>query len=234
MADSAANPDEYTNLWKELYANQTTSWHLTEKNPTLVKYENRLLEGRKDGKMTILVPFCGKSVDMKHFYLAGHTVFGIDCCIEAIIGFFQEQELEYDKVPMSNGKDYYYATKDRRLILLHTNFYTLDDEMINGKIDAVWDRGGFVAIDGVEQELYIKTIRKLMADDFRYLLLVVEYDKSQLNSFPYPQPEEKVRKFYDWATVEKLASWPMSEKRSPRLSKLDVNEAAYLITPKKN
>lgn len=77
--------------------------------------------------MTILFPFCGKVVDMKNYYLDGHTVFGIDCCIDPILDFFKEHQLSYDRVLMSNGKDYYYATKDRRLIIFHTNFYALDE-----------------------------------------------------------------------------------------------------------
>ena len=77
--------------------------------------------------MTILFPFCGKNVDMKAYYDAGHTVFGIDCSIDAIMDFFKEQELEYDKLLMSNEKDYYYATKDRKLRILNTNFYSLDE-----------------------------------------------------------------------------------------------------------
>lgn len=108
-------------------------------------------------------------------------------------------------------------------------------EMINGKIDAVWDRGGFVAVDGVEQEMYIKSIRRLLADDFRYLLLVVDYDKSKWNSIPFPQSEEKIRKFYDWANVEKIAAWTVNSKRYQNLkdfTTLEVEEAVYLVTPK--
>ena len=109
--------------------------------------------------------------------------------------------------------------------------------MINGKIDCVWDRGGFVAVDGVEQEMYIKTIRKLLADDFRYLLLIVDYDKSQWDSIPFSQPEEKVRKFYDWAKVEKLGTWALAKESYPNMTTfltLKVKESVYLITSRKD
>ena len=33
MADSAVDLDEYTKLWKELWANKKTGWHLKERNP---------------------------------------------------------------------------------------------------------------------------------------------------------------------------------------------------------
>ena len=107
--------------------------------------------------------------------------------------------------------------------------------MINGKIDSVFDRGGFVAVDGVEQEMYINAIRKLLADDFRYLLSVVEYDKTKRYTMPFPQPEEKVRKFFDWGTVEKLDAWAIENRfHNPNNVALEIKEVVYLITPRKN
>lgn len=64
---------------------------------------------------------------MKHYYTEGHTVFGVECSKDGIMDFFEEQGLEYEEVQMSNGKDYYYSTKDRRLVIFNTNFYTLDE-----------------------------------------------------------------------------------------------------------
>ena len=33
MTDPGANLDEYTKMWKELWAKHQTGWHLTERNP---------------------------------------------------------------------------------------------------------------------------------------------------------------------------------------------------------
>ena len=75
--------------------------------------------------MTILFPFCGKAVDMAHYYRHGHTVIGVECSQEGIIEFFEEQQLDYDKV--ASNDDFLYATKDRKLIIFNTNFFTLDE-----------------------------------------------------------------------------------------------------------
>lgn len=87
-------------------------------------YDHKLLEGR-DGKMTILFPFCGKAVDMVYYYQNGHTVIGVECSQEGIIEFFEEQQLEYDKV--SKGNNFLYTTKDLKLVIFNTNFFTLDE-----------------------------------------------------------------------------------------------------------
>jgi len=228
------NADEFTKMWKELWSARDIAWHLSKRNPTLVKYEHLLMEGRD--KMTILFPFCGKVIDMAHYYKDGHTVFGVECSKDGIMDFFKEQGLEYEEIQMSNGKDFYYATKDKRLIILNTNFYTLDDELINGRINAVWDRGAFGTVTEVEQELYIKTMKKLLAADFRYLLLVTEYDQSKWDGVPFSQPEEKVKRFYDWANIEKLFSWTPEHVKLYQKhmnNPMEVKETTYLMTAKK-
>lgn len=52
------------------------------------------------------------------------------CSKDGIMDFFNEQQLDYEEIQMSNGKDYYYATKNRRLVIFNTNFYTLDEWVI--------------------------------------------------------------------------------------------------------
>lgn len=89
-------------------------------------YDHKLMDGR-DGPATILFPFCGKAIDMAYYYRNGHTVIGVECSKEGIVEFFDEQQLEYDRVLMSNGSDYFYATKDRKLIIFNTNFFRLDE-----------------------------------------------------------------------------------------------------------
>lgn len=111
--------------------------------------------------------------------------------------------------------------------------------MVNGKINVVWDRGALTVVDGVDQELYINKMRQLLADDFRYLLLVVEYDQSQWKSVPYSKSEELVRRLYGWANdVKKLRTWLPDHKRlyheHMKNPLMEVKETAYLITGKRD
>ena len=73
-----------------------------------------------------MFPFCGKVIDMKYFWEQGHQVYGIDCAPEAIQDFYAEQGIEYDTKTMDDGKSVCYSTKDGRMNLINTNFYTLD------------------------------------------------------------------------------------------------------------
>jgi len=90
----------------------------------LVKYQDLLLKGEKS--VRLMFPFCGKVIDMKYFWEQGHQVYGIDCAPEAIQDFYAEQGIEYDTKTMDDGKSVCYSTKDGRMNLINTNFYTLD------------------------------------------------------------------------------------------------------------
>lgn len=115
-------------------------------------------------------------------------------------------------------------------------FYFITSEMINGRVDSVWDRGAFGTITEIEQELYINTMKKLLASDFRYLLLVTEYDQAKWQGVPFSQPEEKVRKYYNWAEIERLFSWTPDHVKLYQKhmnNPMEVKETTYLMTPKK-
>lgn len=72
-----------------------------------------------------MFPFCGKVIDMKYFWEQGHQVFGIDCAPEAIKDFYSEQGIEYETKALDD-KSTCYSTKDGRMNLINTNFYTFD------------------------------------------------------------------------------------------------------------
>lgn len=113
--------------------------------------------------------------------------------------------------------------------------------MITKKLNSLCfseNSGALTAVDGVEQDLYIAKMRQLLADDFRYLLLVVEYDQSKWQSVPYSKPEKTVRRLYDWANVQMLRRWTPDHKRlyhdHMKNALLEVKETIYLMTPKRD
>lgn len=89
----------------------------------LEKYQDKLLNGRSSVKL--MFPFCGKVIDMKYFWENGHNVYGIDCAPEAIKDFYAEQKIEYDTKEVTPGTTLY-SSKDGRLNLFNSNFYTID------------------------------------------------------------------------------------------------------------
>jgi hypothetical protein len=59
-------------------------------------------------------------------------------------------------------------------------------------VEAVWDRGSFGTITYSEQVLYAQTIKRLLAPDFRYLLLVLEFDENIFKGPPFSVSKDRI------------------------------------------
>merc|ERR1712071_145075 len=141
----------------------------------------------------ILVPLCGKAVDMKWMYDSGHSVVGIEGVEEPIIQFFTEQNLEYRKEMVGNCPCY--STEDGRLKIFQSDLLLIDPEVV-GKFDGVWDRGSLVAIYQEDREKYAELLKKLLAESFSYLIATMVYDQSQFPGPPRSVPVEEITKMF--------------------------------------
>ena len=86
--------------------------------------------------------------------------------------------------------------------------------------------------------MYIQTIKRTLAPDFRYLLLVTEFDQSKFDGVPFSQPEEKVRRYYEeFCEVEKIFSWipqHLGLYQKHMKADVEVRETTYFMKPKKD
>ena len=78
-------------FWKNRWKNNQTGWHREEYNEMLVKHWPSLNIG---ANCNVLVPLCGKSLDMRWLAEQGHSVLGLELVEEAVHAFFQEQKLD--------------------------------------------------------------------------------------------------------------------------------------------
>jgi len=82
-------------IWEQKWQAKTTGWHMSNVNRFLFNHFDKIES--KSMPARVLVPLCGKTLDMKWFYDLGHHVVGIEGCDIPIIEFFKEQGLSYNK-----------------------------------------------------------------------------------------------------------------------------------------
>ncbi len=91
--------------WHDLWDQNVIPWHKTDVNPKLVKHLDAAIEatGKTDpSEIRILVPLCGKSVDLMYLYEKGFTVVGVEFNDTAARDFFTENKLAVDKSVVGN------------------------------------------------------------------------------------------------------------------------------------
>merc|ERR1712096_529266 len=85
--------EEVNQMWQSRWEEGRTGWHKEQVNPHLEEFFTHLVGGA-NGKR-VLVPMCGKSVDLKWLYDKGMNVLGVELVEMPIKEFFNENKMEY-------------------------------------------------------------------------------------------------------------------------------------------
>jgi len=138
----------------------------------------------------VLVPLCGKSLDM--VYLAGRAaaVVGVEFVEQAVREFFTEQGLE----PQVGAWPPVRYDADRYTLFAADMFQVTEKD--TGPIDAVFDRAALVALDAETRVRYAEHLRRLLPVGARMLLITFDYDQSQMGGPPFAVPEDEVEQLF--------------------------------------
>lgn len=195
--------DATLEFWKAKFWSQDKSpWHVKDVHHRLLEHRERFLG---DVPVRVLVPLCGKSVDLKWLYQAGHEVVGVEGSDKAIREFFDESGLELSVSPYCQNGGQIFQTTDKRLTIICGNFFTVSDPIYLNSFDCVWDRAALVAVEPQHRGKFADSVKRLAKEAFRYLIITTEYDESKVQGPPFSVTKQDIENLYgSWATVEQL------------------------------
>jgi thiopurine S-methyltransferase len=187
--------DHPISMWADHWSNGKSDWHEAGVNEHLQRHVKELLPPT-DSSSRVLVPLCGKSVDMAYLNAMGNEVWGVEGVHEPAAEFFASQKLHFTTVrpgaavpgasvlmatfPVGNASqedasasvDAESGMLERPLPALRIavgNLFELDHRAL-GTFDAVWDRGSFVAIHPSMRSAYVGIMRDRVRPGGRVLL----------------------------------------------------------------
>jgi len=199
-------------VWENQWQKGDISFHLPEVNEKLLANMDELIgvtEGGVGAVKNILVPLCGKSVDMVHLHSKGHTVVGCEGVEMACTQFFTENSIEFTRTPLEGIDGSLFSSADGRLRLYQCDFLALTAEVVNTKFDAVWDIQALVSINPRDRKQYVRTVRSLLAEDFRYLLVTIEYEPFAHLGRPHSISYNAVKELFgSFSNVKFVAAQP--------------------------
>merc|ERR1712037_675768 len=141
--------------------------------PPLVAHLPTLSGG---SKARVLVPLCGKAGCLTHLLKAGHDVVGIEGVESVVEEFFSENGLSVVRSDIPGIKGGRYSTADGRITIFACDLFDVTPEMV-GRVDAVWDRGSFVALSFDTRPRYAALLKRLVGNSFRGLTAVGTFCK---------------------------------------------------------
>ncbi|XP_078349480.1 thiopurine S-methyltransferase-like [Oculina patagonica] len=197
-------------FWKDFWEAGKLPWHEAEVNEYLIKYIDELTGGRSN--IRVFVPLCGKSVDMLWLADQGHTVVGVELAKQAIESFFTENNLTFtvESVTMAAGGEpaEVYKCKEKQITIFCCDLFTLREEDVGGKFDAIWDRGSMSAIvpsAGDRGKQYTKFLHSLLACDGNLIVESHHYEIDRGLDPPASISEElRNELFGDYFTIKEL------------------------------
>ena len=198
-------------FWRDRWREGKTAFHEGVPNSLLERFATRL-----DGKRRVLVPLCGKTVDLAYLASRGHEVVGIELVEDAVRAFFSEAGL----TPTVDGTRYSAAG----ITLFARNVFDVTSAD-TGPIDAIYDRAALIALPPDLRVRYVAHLRAL-AGHVPGLLITLDYPQHLMEGPPHSVPDAEVRMHF--ATAEQLAEMPAT---GGRVGELRVAvERIYAVT----
>lgn len=177
-------------FWLNMWLNNDIGFHQAEYNPMLENlWEELVGESTED----VLVPLCGKTLDMKYLADKGHKVYGVEISRLAVESFFTEQKIKPKK-----EKELYYSDN---YSLYCTDILRLDPENFK-KVHFIYDRASFVALPNDMREEYVKWLKQI-GQNTKVLLISFDFGNDEVGP-PFSIPESKIHEYFeDTFTIEK-------------------------------
>lgn len=165
---------ESKETWAQDWETDNPEFHTDEVNAMLTKHHDEVTRGRKN--LRILVPLCGKSLDMIWLADQGHSVVGVELIRKGIELFYRDNKLTYNEKSVSLPPDNHgtvFKANGKDITLFECSIFDFSVEIAGGQFDFIWDRGSMTAINMMKEgrlKQYTDIMLSCLKPDGRYFL----------------------------------------------------------------
>ena len=194
-------------FWLQRWREGRTGFHHERPMPLLLEHWPSLALPKGS---RVLVPLCGKTLDMPWLAAQGHRVLGVELSPLAVAQFFAEHGLEPECHESPMGV--HHVAGDIEII--QGDVFALDDTTLAG-CDAVYDRAAVIALPPPLRERYAREVYGRLRAGCHGLMITLDYPQHEMDGPPFSVDDDNVVALFggDWRvdTLERrdiLASQP--------------------------
>ena len=212
-------------FWHDVWDEGQIGFHQSEINKNLKKHLNLL----QNTDHEILVPLCGKSLDMNYLISNKFKVYGVEIVKKALVQYLKEHKLNYHSKEISseeNEKFEAYITENDKLHLYHGDFHQFDK--LGMKFNAIYDRASMIALPPEQREIHAQTLKNLTKKNGTILLITLEYDQSKVNGPPHSLETPEVERLFS----NDFEITIINEEKTKNLGAKFKNNGINLVTQK--
>ena len=203
-------------FWLERWREGRIGWHEVDGSALLRRYWPRLVRGT-----SVLVPLCGKSVDLLWLAAQGLDVVGVELSEIAVRAFFDENDLGFENTVHGSLQCYRATTAPVRIYC--GDYLDFDDRPFG----ALYDRGALVAVPAGERPDYVAhTAERLAPDAFR-MVITLEYDQDAVAGPPYSVGSAELRSY--WPDLESVCSRNDIDTGPPKFREAGLDQVTETV-----
>ena len=164
-------------FWQKRWADNQIGFHQAQINPYLQRHWSQL---NLADDAQVLVPLCGKSLDMLWLAGQGHRVLGVELSRKAAEDFFAGHEL----TPNVTQRGAFTVFEAGNISLWCGDFFALGaTDMV--ECAGLYDRAALIALPPAMRERYAAHLLKILPSGTRGLLITLEYPQVQIEGPPF-------------------------------------------------
>ncbi len=183
-------------FWLERWELGQIGFHQEQTNPYLLRHWAAL---SLPAEARVLVPLCGKSLDLLWLRAQGHTVMGVELAQQAVEEFFHEHDLLAEVETRADFQIY----RSEGLELWCGDFFALQATDLLG-CAAFYDRAALIALPEALRGRYLAHLQAILPASCQGLLISLEYDQAQMDGPPFAVAEAEIRQGFSTWQVDLL------------------------------
>lgn len=197
-------------FWEHRWATDQIGWHRAVHNDMMVEHWSAI--GAPEG-CEVLVPLCGKSLDMHWLAEQGHGVVGLELVEQGVKAFFEEAGLSPDRTEQDDHVRY----SSGPFTLLQGDALGLAPGTVQAK--AWYDRAAMIALPDEMRTAYVEQLRQQTKPGAVGLLITFAYPQEEMSGPPFALLDEDVhRHFADGFEVECLEKSDLEDEKGRGVS----------------
>ena len=171
-------------FWHDRWERNQIGFHLQEVNPYLRRLWPTLdvAQGSR-----VLVPLCGKSLDLSWLAAQGYDVLGIELSQTAVEQFFAEQKV----VPNIRQQGAFKVYEAGPVRIMCGDIFALSAADV-ADCSAFYDRAAMIALPVEMRAAYAGHLTQILPNGCKGLLITLDYDQSQMKGPPFSVPLAEV------------------------------------------
>ena len=162
-------------FWHERWHRREIGFHRSDIHWALNRHWDEISADRAG---RVLVPLCGKSLDLRWLAGRGHGVVGVELSGEAIEEFYRE----WRQSPTRTLSGRLQRWRAESIEIFEGDFF---DYFTSTPFPLFYDRAALVALPREMRRRYLAHLRGLLAPDASGLLVTFEYDQASMDGPPF-------------------------------------------------